>query len=75
MMRQAVLLVLFGFALGLSLLGVTLIPLLIEQGNELAQRLPDWIASGSQQLDAFQSRAVARCLPVDLSHWIIQLEN
>jgi predicted PurR-regulated permease PerM len=72
---KAVLLVLLGFALVLSLLGITLIPLLIEQGNELAQRLPDWIASGSQQLDAFQSWAMARRLPLDLSHWVTQLEN
>lgn len=72
---RAVLVVLLFFGLSLIVLGVTLMPLLIEQGNELAKRLPDWIASGTQQLDAYQAWAAAHRLPVDLTHWIVQLEN
>ncbi len=72
---RAVLLVLL-LAIGVfSILGVTLIPRLLQQGHELAQRLPEWIASGSQQLNALQAWAVSRQVPIDVSHWISQLEN
>ncbi|MBE9139527.1 AI-2E family transporter [Nodosilinea sp. LEGE 07088] len=72
---RAVLLVLLLFGLVLLIVGITLIPLVIEQVNELGDRLPSWIASGTQQLDTLQAWAVARRLPVDLSHWITQLED
>ncbi|MCF2972663.1 AI-2E family transporter [Synechococcus sp. Nb3U1] len=72
---RAVILVLLLLVVVLSVLGVTLIPLLIQQGNELAKRLPEWIASGSQQLNSFQTWAASRQLPIDVSHWTIELEN
>ncbi|MEO1069817.1 MAG: AI-2E family transporter, partial [Cyanobacteria bacterium J06638_6] len=72
---RAVLLVLLLFALVLLTLGITLIPVIIDQVNELGDRLPGWIASGTQQLNTLQSWAVARRLPVDLTHWITQLED
>lgn len=72
---RAVLLVLLFFGLVLVVLGITLIPMVIEQVTELGDRLPTWIASGSRQLDAFQSWAVARRLPVNLGRWIAQLEQ
>lgn len=72
---RAVLVVLLWFGLVLLILGITLVPLVIEQGNELGDRLPSWIASGTQQLDALQTWAAARRLPVDLSHWMTQLEG
>lgn len=72
---RAVLLVLL-LAIGVfSVLGVTLIPRLLQQGHELTQRLPEWIASGSQQLNALQTWAASRQVPIDVSHWISQLEN
>jgi predicted PurR-regulated permease PerM len=73
--RQAVLLVLLFFGLVLLVLGITLIPILIEQINELGNRLPDWINSGTQQLDTFEAWANARRLPVNLNRWIVQLED
>ena len=73
--RRAVLLVLLFFGLVLLVLGITLIPLLIEQINELGSRLPTWISSGTQQLDTFQSWANARRIPVNLNRWIAQLED
>ena len=72
---RAVLLVLLLFGLVLLVLGITLVPVIIEQVNELGDRLPGWIASGTQQLDTLQSWTVARRLPVDLTHWITQLED
>ncbi|PSN19025.1 AI-2E family transporter [filamentous cyanobacterium CCP5] len=72
---RAIVLVLLASGLVLLILGITLIPVIINQVNELGDRLPSWIASGTQQLDAFQAWAVARRLPVDLGHWITQLED
>ncbi|MBD0337266.1 MAG: AI-2E family transporter, partial [Cyanobacteria bacterium Co-bin13] len=72
---QAVLLVLLFFGLLLAFLGITLIPVVIEQITELGNRLPDWVTSGTDQLNALQSWATARRLPVNLDQWIRQLEN
>jgi predicted PurR-regulated permease PerM len=54
-------------------IGVTLVPIILEQLNELANRLPSWIKSGSQQLQAFNSWAIERNLPIDLSGLASQL--
>jgi len=72
---RAVLLVLLLTIALLVILGITLIPLLIEQVNELANNIPLWIDSGSQQLQALQSWANARRLPVDVSKLTVQLEE
>jgi predicted PurR-regulated permease PerM len=47
--------------------GITLVPVIIEQLNELANFLPSWIDSGSQQLQALQNWAVNLQLPINLS--------
>ncbi|MBD2387901.1 AI-2E family transporter [Cylindrospermum sp. FACHB-282] len=57
----------------LAAVGITLVPLIIEQLNELANILPSWIESGSQQLDAFQNWAATQQLPVNLSGLVTQL--
>jgi predicted PurR-regulated permease PerM len=65
-------------AMALSLLiifGITLIPTLIEQINELGARLPTWIESGGSQLQSIQSWAETRNLPVDISKLNNQLES
>ncbi|BAB77733.1 AI-2E family transporter [Anabaena sp. FACHB-709] len=54
-------------------LGVTLVPLIIEQINELVNILPYWIDSGGQQIDAFQKWAATQQLPVNLSGLVTQL--
>lgn len=72
---RAVLLVLLLAIALLITLGITLIPILIEQVNELANRLPHWINSGSQQLQTIQGWAEARRLPVDVSKLTTQLEE
>lgn len=72
---RAVLLVLLLTIALLVILGITLIPLLIEQVNELANNIPLWINSGSQQLQTFQAWANARRLPVDVSKLKVQLEE
>jgi predicted PurR-regulated permease PerM len=47
-------------------LTLTLVPLILQQLNELANFLPSWIDSGTQQLQAFQNWAATQQLPVNL---------
>ena len=53
--------------------GLFLVPLIIEQANELLTRLPDWIKSGQQQLQSLETWAVAQQLPIDLGSTFNQL--
>lgn len=48
-------------------LGITLVPIILQQLNELATILPSWIDSGRQQIQTFQEWAVNQQLPVNLS--------
>ena len=70
----AVILVLLLAIATLAVLGVTVIPILIEQINELATRLPSWLDSGAAQLDALQAWIVQRNLPIELSKFGDQIE-
>jgi predicted PurR-regulated permease PerM len=51
----------------LGAVGVILLPLILEQLNELANLLPYWIESGTQQIEALQNWAATQQLPVNLS--------
>ncbi|MEL7140938.1 MAG: AI-2E family transporter [Cyanobacteria bacterium J06643_4] len=70
----AVLLVLLGTVSVLALLGIILVPPLVEQLNELSGRLPSWIDSSSSQFTAFQNWAISLNLPIDLSRLAVQLQ-
>ncbi|BAY89688.1 MULTISPECIES: AI-2E family transporter [unclassified Tolypothrix] len=48
-------------------LGIILVPLIIEQLNELANILPYWVDSAGEQIQAFQNWAATQQLPVNLS--------
>jgi predicted PurR-regulated permease PerM len=54
-------------------LGLTLVPLIIQQLNELVNILPNWIDSGVQQLDVFQNWIATQTLPVNLSSLATQI--
>lgn len=58
----------------LGVLGIILVPPLVEQLNELSGRLPSWIDSGSSQFIAFQNWAISLNLPIDLSSLAVQLQ-
>ncbi|NJM22477.1 MAG: AI-2E family transporter [Richelia sp. SM1_7_0] len=47
--------------------GITVLPLIIEQVNELINILPAWIDSGTQQLQALQDWAATQQLPINPS--------
>ena len=70
----AILLVLLGTVSVLGLLGIILVPPLVEQLNELSGRLPSWIDSSSSQFTAFQNWAISLNLPIDLSRLSVQLQ-
>lgn len=63
----AVVLVFLVTLLTLVGLGITLVPIALNQLSELANRLPSWIKSGAEQLQALQDLAIARNWPIDLS--------
>jgi predicted PurR-regulated permease PerM len=71
---SVLLVVLIAFAI-FAALGVTLIPLLLEDVGEVIQLLPQWFDSGRAQLQSFQAWAVTRGLPIDVSRIIDQLSN
>ena len=66
------------FVLALSVLvsiGVTLVPVVIVQAQQLVARLPDWIDSGQQQLMNFNDKVDIFGLPVSLDGAINQLND
>jgi predicted PurR-regulated permease PerM len=56
-------------------IAVTIFPTLIEQVNDFVNRLPTWLDSGIEQLQAIQNWALARRLPVDMTELVVQLQN
>ncbi|MGL6338605.1 MAG: AI-2E family transporter, partial [Waterburya sp.] len=63
----AVLIVLLAGIFLLSVIGVTIIPILLDQLNGLLERLPVWVASGSEQAKAFEIWADERNFPISIS--------
>lgn len=72
-----------GLAIGIALLltlvvlagvGITLVPLILQQLNELVNILPSWIDSGTQQLQAFQDWVLKQQdVPINLSGLVTQI--
>ena len=56
-------------------LGITLIPIILEQFNEIARLLPHWIDSGNNQIQDIHDWAVSRGLPINLSHFLKQITD
>lgn len=73
--NRAVLMVLCVTILVMVVLGVTLAPILLTQFKELVTRLPSWINSGTQQIEAFHKWAESRNLPIDASGLALQLSD
>ncbi len=59
----------------LTILAATLLPTLIQQMNELALRIPDWLASSSKQFKMLQNWAIAKKIPLNFSQWAAQLNE
>ncbi|MFS8118212.1 MAG: AI-2E family transporter [Microcoleus sp.] len=71
----AVLAVLFLTLLILVVLTITLAPILLNQVTELATRLPTWIVSGTQQIEAFNKWVENRNLRIDVTALTAQLND
>ncbi|SKB11630.1 conserved membrane hypothetical protein [Planktothrix sp. PCC 11201] len=55
------------------ILGITLIPMILQQFNTLIERLPSWIESGIQQVKTLESWAMSRHIPVNIGGVTSQL--
>lgn len=56
-------------------LAITLFPFLLEEFNEIAKLLPQWIDSGSQQLQVLHSSPIGQKLPINLSQLVNQIKD
>lgn len=57
----------------LAILGLILIPIIVEQLTELLSNLPQWLESGNQQIDSVKKWAIANQLPIDFQGIIAQV--
>jgi len=64
---QAVIIVLLATLTLLFILGVTLVPLVIDQTIQLLNNIPDWLSASQANLEQFEKFAKQRRLPLDLS--------
>ncbi len=72
---QAVVLVFLLALTLLGVLGVTLVPMVVEQATQLLQGLPAWLDASNQNLQGFSEFIRRRNLPLDLDQIINQLAN
>ncbi len=56
----------------LVILGVIVLPIILEQSIEVTTRIPQWIASGRQHLTTLSQSELAQKLPVDLGNLATQ---
>lgn len=56
-------------------LGVTLVPLLLEQLSEVPKVLPQWLDSSNQKLQVLHDWAVSHKLPISLNRLVLRLTD
>ncbi|HEY9889708.1 MAG TPA: AI-2E family transporter, partial [Candidatus Obscuribacterales bacterium] len=71
----AAILVLLGAVVVLLTVGITILPLVIEQAQQLVTKLPDWFDSGKNQLLTLDSRFENWGLPFNLDGIIAQIND
>jgi predicted PurR-regulated permease PerM len=71
----AAVLVLLGAGVVFTTLGITLLPLVFEQAQQLVIKLPDWFDSGKGQLLMLDSRFETWGLPFNLDGLIAQIND
>jgi len=72
---QAVGLVLLVSLTWLVILGVTLVPLVVEQTTQLLQGIPDWLESSRHNLEWLENFDRRHPLPVDLTRFSAQINT
>jgi predicted PurR-regulated permease PerM len=74
--REQVAVLVFLLALSIFLaLGVTLVPLVIAQAQQLVVRLPEWIDSGRYQLVLLNEWAEKQGFPLNLDALVVQIND
>lgn len=74
--REQVAILVFLLALSILLaLGVTLVPLVLTQAQQLVVRLPEWIDSGRYQLVMLNEWADNQGLPINLDALLVQIND
>ena len=74
--REQVAILVFLLALSVLLaLGVTLVPLVISQAQQLVLRLPEWIDSGRYQLVLLNEWAEKQGFPINLDALVVQIND
>jgi predicted PurR-regulated permease PerM len=63
---QSVILVLLITLTVVGVLGVTLVPMVIDQSIQLLNKIPDWLAASQANLEHWENLAKQRRLPIDL---------
>ena len=63
----SILIVLLFVISSLAIVGITLVPIIIEQLNQLLEKLPSWLSSGSEQLQYLEAWAKNRNFPISVS--------
>jgi predicted PurR-regulated permease PerM len=71
----AILIVLIAVMAGITLLGFTVIPLVIDQANQLANLLPEWLNGAGKQLSWLRKLVVSYGFKDDLEPLISQLKE
>ena len=73
--NQAVILIFLPALIILFILAITLIPFILEEFNEIAKLIPQWIDSGSQQIQALHDWAISKGLPIKLTQLVTQVKD
>lgn len=74
--REQVAILVFLVALSILLaLGVTLVPLVLSQAQQLVIRLPEWIDSGRHQLMVLNEWAETQGFPLNLDALVVQIND
>ncbi|NRB07201.1 MAG: AI-2E family transporter [Richelia sp.] len=64
---QAIIIVLLLSLAIVTFVGITLVPIVIEQTIQLLNQIPDWLSSSQDNLEYFQAIVEKRRLPIDLN--------
>ncbi|MDZ8184271.1 MAG: AI-2E family transporter [Nostoc sp. ChiSLP02] len=64
---QAVIVVLLATLTIVAILGLTLVPMVIDQTIQLLNKIPDWLTASQANLKLFEAFAKQRRLPIDLT--------
>jgi predicted PurR-regulated permease PerM len=64
----SILIVLLFVISGLTVIGITIVPIIIQQLNQLLEKLPSWLSSGSEQLQYLEAWANNRNFPLSISN-------